>query len=141
MTIDIPWEVLEDLRRVIPPQQVMIFDPRESILIPFLLNEYVVNPGVEFSTDMAYYRDYVKVDATGGRTHPLYNQNDVLTAREREFIDGYGVDYILVNPTYAAVVKKKMTDYSGRFHLVYEKNGFLLYESSTAKSHARPADS
>jgi hypothetical protein len=141
MDIDIPWEVLQDLRRIIPPQQVVIFDPRESILIPFLMNQYIVNPGVEFSTDMAYYRDYVKADPAGGRIHPVYNHSEVLTEREREFMDVYGVDYILVNPTYAATVKKKLADYSSRFHLVYEKDGFLLYESSAVSSRTARAAS
>jgi len=40
---------------------------------------------VEFSTDMAYYRDYVKADPAGGRIHPVYNHSEVLTEREREF--------------------------------------------------------
>jgi hypothetical protein len=132
LSIDIPWEVLEDLRRILPPQKIVLFDPRQSIMIPFLLNEYIVNPGVEYSTDMAYFKDYVRTNEFGRKTHPIYNDSAQLTNQEREFIDQYAIDFVLVNPKYASIVRTKMLAYSERFHLIYERAGFLLYGKTPA---------
>jgi hypothetical protein len=72
----------------------------------------------------------VTTDDDGVRIHPIYNQNPAFSDQEREFVERYGIDYILANPNYAPIVRTKMAESVERFQLVYERDGFLLYKAT-----------
>lgn len=128
LPFDMPSDVLEDLRKLMPPNQVVIYEPSQSIMIPLFLNQYIVNPGVLFSTDVEYYKDYVVPDVTGANMHPIYNGEELLSDRERAFIDRYHPDYVLASSRYANALKVKLAQLPGRFSQVYKKRGFVVYQ-------------
>jgi hypothetical protein len=132
-TVDMPWKVAREIERVIPPERVVAYDPRHSMTIPLLLNDYIVNPGNVFSTDMQYFRDYVRKGADNAEMHPVFNQSPVLDEKEREFLRQYKVEYVLTNPAYHDLVAHKMGQVPGA-ELLYDRDGFAVYRLPLARS-------
>ena len=130
-TVDMPWRVVRALERVIPRERVVVYDPRHSMTIPLLLNNYIVNPGTVFSTDMEYFRDYVRKDAGESEVHPIFNQSPVLDEKEREFLRQYNVEYVIANPAYHDLVAHKMGQLPGA-ELLYDWDGFSVHRLAAA---------
>jgi hypothetical protein len=131
-TVDMPWKVAREIKRVIPPERVVAYDPRHSMTIPLLLNNYIVNPGNVFSTDMQYFRDYVRKGADNTEVHPVFNQSPALNEKEREFLKQYKVEYVIANPPYHDLVAHKMGQVPGA-ELLYDRDGFAVYRLPLAE--------
>jgi hypothetical protein len=133
-TIDLPMRIVDDLRQLLPPLQTLIADPAHSFALPVVMNQHIVNPGHVISTSLDYFNRYTRLDASGNRIHPIFNDSGMLSDEERRFLNEYGVQYILVNPRFHDVVRRKLSADPGSFELVYEHDQFLLYRCSTAHS-------
>jgi hypothetical protein len=136
-TIDLPAAVVDDLNRLLPPLQTLIADPMHSFALPVVLNQHIVNPGHVISTSLTYFERYARLDATGRRAHPIFNDSKRLTPEERRFLDEFGVNYIVVNPRYCRVLREKFEADSGRFEKIYERDGFFVYRYVPATVGAR----
>ena len=136
-TIDLPAPVIEDLRRLLPPLQVIIADPAHSVALPVMLNQHIVNPGHVISTSLRYFDRYAHQRPDGTRDHPIFNNGDVLTSDEWEFLDEYRVDYVLVDPTFRGSVRRKLAAAESAFEQLYDREGFTLYRYRGRSSSLR----
>lgn len=125
--IDLPAAIVADLERLLPPLQTLAADPAHSFSLPVVLNQHIVNPGHVISTSLGYFEKYATAGADGVRRHPLFNDTELLSDPERQFLAEYGVQFILVNPPFEARLRRKLGADPAAFELVYERDGFLLY--------------
>lgn len=125
--IDLPAQLVADLEHVLPPLQTLIADPAHSFSLPVVLNQHIVNPGHVISTSLAYFERYAPADTQGVRRHPIFNDSPFMTDQERQFLDEYRVQYVLVNPPYRDRVCAKLERETGQFERVFERDGFVLY--------------
>jgi hypothetical protein len=143
-TIDIPLAVLEPLQRALRPGGVILYDPDHSYALPALMNVYTATSGQVLSSDMEYFRHYVRRD--GDRlVHPLYNLTPGLSNEELCFLAATPVDYIIANPRYRQTVDEKLERLSQFIHVVFDADGYVAYSVAAgirdaARAECRPAD-
>jgi hypothetical protein len=125
--IDLPAEVVEDLTRLLPPQQIIAADPAHSFSLPVMLNQHIVNPGHVISTSLRYFNDYAPVDAQGRRQHPLFNDSPDMTPKDFQFLEEYRVQYVIVNPAHRLRLGDKLEGLRDRFERIYDRQGFAVF--------------
>jgi hypothetical protein len=125
--IDLPLHIVNDLKKLLPPLQTVIADPVHSFALPVVLNQHIVNPGHVISTSLPYFERYAKMDGQGRRRHPIFNDSATLSEEERRFLDEYGVQFVIGNPSYSALLQRKLADDRASFELIYERDGFSVY--------------
>jgi len=122
-TIDLPLSVLEEIRRLIPEESIVVYDPRYSYTLAVLMNIFVVNPEHLLSSDLLYHQKYVV-----NKIHPIFNDNSELTELELCFLIEFSVDYIVTNPVYDALVRQKIRSTSKNFfEELYHRDGSSVF--------------
>ena len=100
--LPVPRSVVDELRRRIPPRQVVLADPRYSCAVVVLIDAYCINPehiyGHYFQPAARYHADYVMPQGNGDGAHPFFNFSGSLTEGERRLLKEYGVSYVLTDP-------------------------------------------
>ena len=83
--LPVPRPVIDELRRRIPPRQVVLADPRYSCGLVVLVNAYCINPasiyGHYFQPAAAYFRGYVSDRGSESPLHPFFNLSPTLSDR------------------------------------------------------------
>lgn len=124
---DLPWAMVDFIRRTVPPLRTFAYDPKFILAIPVYLNQYVLHPGAKLSTDLEYFGRYVR-----GDRHPIFNFDSFedSAAETLRVIEEFGVDYILVNPRYhdhLGAMFARFNQLGPVFDRLYDRDGFSLF--------------
>ena len=129
--LPVPRPVIDELRRRIPPRQVVLADPRYSCGLVVLVNAYCINPasiyGHYFQPAAAYFRGYVFDRGSESPLHPFFNLSPTLSDAERTLIQDYHVGYVLTDPQYGDLIGSKLAQAVGDAHLEMTLDGYQLY--------------
>jgi hypothetical protein len=129
--LPVPRRVIDELRRKIPPRQVLLADPRYSCGLVVLINAYCINPasiyGHYFQPAAAYFRRYVLNRGGESPLHPFFNSSPTLSDAERTLIQDYHVGYVLTDPEYGDLIGSKLAQAVGDAHLEMALDGYQLY--------------
>jgi hypothetical protein len=141
--LPVPREVVDELRRRIPPRQVVLADPRYSCALVVLFNAYCINPasiyGHYFQPAIMYFRGYVSDRDSDVPQHPFFNLIPVVSQAERRLIHDYGVTYVLTDPRYGDLIGAKLAQIVENVQLEMTLDGYQLYRvtASSAKTPGR----
>jgi len=128
--LPVPRVVVDELRRRIPPRQVVLADPRYSCALVVLLDAYCINPasiyGHYFQPAANYFRHYVS-ERDELPQHPFFNATPTLSDAERSLIPKYGVGYVLTDPSVDALIGQKLAAASEQPTLEASVDGYRLY--------------
>ncbi len=128
--LPVPRSVVDELRRRIPPRQVVLADPRYSCAVVVLIDAYCINPehiyGHYFQPAARYHADYVMPQGNGDGAHPFFNFSGSLTEGERRLLKEYGVSYVLTDPVYTEQIAAKLRDLPTAT-LEMDLSGYRLY--------------
>ena len=129
--LPVPRPVIDEMRRRIPPRQVVLADPRYSCGLVVLMNAYCINPasiyGHYFQPAAAYFRGYVSDRGSESPLHPFFNLSPTLSDAERTLIQDYHVGYVLTDPQYGDLIGSKLAQAVGDAHLEMTLDGYQLY--------------
>lgn len=128
--ISVPGAVVGELRRRIPPRQVVLADPRYSCALVVLFDGYCINPEwiyntLYFKTAEKYHADYVRIGSGGRAEHPFFNANTTPTDAERRLLTEYRVSYLLTDPETAEPTSAKLHALGATLEM--EHGGYRLY--------------
>ena len=111
--LPVPRGVVDELRRRIPPRQIVLADPRYSCALVVLIDAYCINPasiyGHYFQPAAAYFRDYVKERGSDPPEHPFFNATTSVSDAERPLIQQFHVTYVLTDPEFEDLIASKLT--------------------------------
>ena len=129
--LPVPREVVDELRRRIPPRQVVLADPRYSCALVVLIDAYCVNPasiyGHYFQPAAGYFRDYVRERGSDLPEHPFFNSTTPLSEAERMLIPQYHVAYVLTDPEFDELIASKLAAAVEGISLEMTLRGYRLY--------------
>jgi hypothetical protein len=129
--LPLPASVVGELRRVLPPRQVLLADPHYSCALVVLVDAYCINPEFIYGHHFlpaARYLD-VYVDSAGGRApeHPFFNASPSLSAAERQLLADYDVSYVLADPDHADAIDGKLRETGINAIVEINRDGYVLY--------------
>jgi hypothetical protein len=129
--LPVPREVVDELRRRIPPRQVVLADPRYSCALVVLIDAYCINPGSiyghYFQPAVAYFRQYVRARGSDSPEHPFFNSTGLLSDGERSLIQDYDVQYVLTDPDFDDLMGDKLAAAVEAASLEMTLDGYRLY--------------
>jgi hypothetical protein len=131
-TLSVPFGVVEELKRRVPPRSVVLADPRESCALVVLIDAYCVNPaavyGHFFLSARRYMAAYVhSIDGRDDDWHPFFNDVWPPEAREAEMLREYRVGYLLAGPEYAGAIERKLQTLRIAAGVIAAREGYVLY--------------
>jgi hypothetical protein len=132
--LPVPRAVVDELRRMVPPRQVLLAHPGYSCALVVLVDAYCMNPefiyGHYFLTAARYHEEYVDSAQTERPVHPFFNSNPALSDAERRLLIEYRVSYVLADPEHAEQIDRKLRE--TRIGAILEMNleGYRLYSIS-----------
>ena len=130
----VPIGVLDELRRRIPPRQIVLAHPRYSCALAALIDAYCVNPfsisGHYFQPAAPYFAKYVRQEEGALPQHPFFNGNRDLTDAERRLLREYNIAYVLVPPEDSEQISRKVEGAAPGATLEMEHEGYRLYRIS-----------
>jgi hypothetical protein len=130
-SVTLPRGVVDEMRKRLPPRQVVLADPRYSCGLVVLLDAYCVNPediyGHYFEPAAAYFRDYVREADGPAPRHPFFDDSTSLTDAERRLLDEYRVSYVLADPEHADHIAAKLDAAGVGAQLEFERDGYRLF--------------
>ena len=136
--LHVPRAVVDALKQLLPPREVLLSDPRDSCALVVLLDAYCINPehiyGHYFLSARRYHDLYVRTDPQGPAWHPFFNQTWPVDDAEGRFLADYGARYILAGPEHAAVIDGKLRALGIGATAAMLDGGFVLYTVTKAKS-------
>jgi hypothetical protein len=141
--LPVPRGVVDELRRRIPPRQIVLADPRYSCALVVLIDAYCINPasiyGHYFQPAVAYFRDYVKERGSDTPEHPFFNSTAAVSDAERALIQQYHVAYVLTDPEFGDLIASKLTGVVSGITLETTVEGYRLYRvtAPAARTSAR----
>ena len=141
--LPVPRAVVDELRRRIPPRQIVLADPRYSCALVVLIDAYCINPvsiyGHYFQPAVAYFRDYVKERGSDTPEHPFFNSTASVSDAERALIQQYHVAYVLTDPEFGDLIASKLTAVVSGITLETTVEGYRLYRvtAPAARTSAR----
>ena len=122
------WPDVERLRKIVPKQSVVIFDPEGSFALPAFLDLYIVNPGNLTATALQYYEEFVEEDSKSSEyIHPIFNNREAMTDKEFSLLESQAVDYVIASHQYRLAVQVKFSNYPERFSEIYASETLLVY--------------
>jgi hypothetical protein len=129
--VRLPREVVDEMRKRIPPRQVVLADPRYSCGLVVLLDAYCMNPediyGHYFEPAAAYFRDYVREKDGPAPRHPFFDDSSSLSDAERRLLDEYHVSYVLAGPEHADQIAAKLEAAEVGAELEFDRDGYRLF--------------
>jgi hypothetical protein len=139
--LPVPRAVVDELRRRIPPRQIVLAHPRYSCALVVLLDAYCINPasiyGHYFQPAVGYYRTYVADRGSDSPQHPFFNSAATISDAERTVIRDMGVAYVLTDPQYGGLISAKLVRAVEGAHLEMSRDGYQLYRvTATSASTA-----
>jgi hypothetical protein len=137
----VPRAVVDELRRVLPPRQVVLADPRYSCALVVLIDAYCVNPesiyGHYFQPAASYFREYVRSDNGAEPEHPIFNLNAELSGAEHALLSDYAGAYVLVGPEHRDAASRKLQETGATLKM--DLDGYRLFSLGApgARTEAR----
>ncbi|HEY5616605.1 MAG TPA: hypothetical protein VIK60_01595 [Vicinamibacterales bacterium] len=129
--LPVPRAVIDELRRVLEPRQVVLADPRYSCALVVLIDAYCINPeaiyGHYFQPAARYHTEYVTLGDSGVPEHPFYNASTLLSNAEERLLREYRVSYLLTDPAYAEQTAAKLRELGTEATLEMDLDGYRLY--------------
>jgi hypothetical protein len=130
--LPMPRTVVDELRRHVPPRQVVLADPDYSCALVVLLDAYCINPaavyGHYFQPAEGYFAKYVREGDGQTRRHPFFNGDPSLSDAERELLRDYRVSYVLTDPEFAEAMALKLGGGIVGTTLEMDQDGYRLYK-------------
>jgi len=130
----VPGPVVEEVRRLLPPRQVVLADPKYSCALVVFIDAYCINPeyiyGLFFQTATPYLAEYVNRNGADAAEHPFFNADPSLRVEEARLLREYRVSYILTDPQYAQETIAKIAQARPNATLVMDRDGYRLYRIS-----------
>lgn len=129
--LPVPRAVVDELRRLIPPRQILLAHPSYSCALVVLMDAYCVNPefiyGSFFLPAARYHAEYVTGTDGQAREHPFFNPRPSLTDAEDRFLTEYRVSYLLADPEHAEQIALKLKEATRGATLEMDQDGYRLY--------------
>jgi len=129
--LPVPRAVVDELRRHIPPRQVVLANPAYSCALVVLLNAYCINPasiyGHYFQPAAGYFAKYVREGDGQAPRHPFFNDDLSLSDAERGLLKDYRVSYVLTDPEFADAMALKLGGSVVDTTLEMDQDGYRLY--------------
>ena len=141
--LPVPRGVVDELRRRLPPRQIVLADPRYSCALVVLIDAYCINPvsiyGHYFQPAIGYFRDYVKERGSDTPEHPFFNSTASVSEAERSLIQEFQVAYVLTDPEFDGLIASKLTTVVPGITLDTTVEGYRLYRvtAPAARTSAR----
>ena len=130
--LPVPRAVVDELRRRIPPRQVVLAHPSYSCGLVVLMDAYCINPesiyGDYFRPATRYHAEYVRVTDGQAPEHPFFNTHSSLTDLENRLLREYRVSYVLADPEHADLIGRKLENATTGVSLETEILGYRLYK-------------
>lgn len=130
--LPVPRTVVDRLRHIMPPRQVLLADPRYSCTLAVLLNAYCINPeqvyGHFFLSARRYHDVYVEDAREGSAWHPLFNSASAPADRERSFLEEYRPDYVLADPDRRDAIGNKLRAFGLQASMTVLDAGYVVYK-------------
>ena len=130
--LPVPRAVVDEMRRRIPPRQVVLAHPSYSCALVVLMDAYCINPesidGDYFRPAARYHAEYVRATDGQDPEHPFFNTRPALTDLEDRFLREYRVSYVLADPSHAQQIARKLENASVGVSLEIEVHGYRLYK-------------
>ena len=138
--LPVPRLVVDELRRRIPPRQIVLADPRYSCALVVLIDAYCINPasiyGHYFQPAIAYFREYVQERGSDTPEHPFFNSTASLSDAERTLIQRFDVQYVLTDPEFDDLMASKLTTVVDGITLETDVGGYRLYRVTAPAARA-----
>jgi len=132
--LPVPRSVVDELRKRIPPRQIVLAHPRYSCALVVLMDAYCINPeaiyGHYFQPAAGYLAEYVPLGDGQAPQHPFFNANPSLTDAERRLLKEYRVSYLLADPESADRTALKLKAAAVGATLEMDQEGYRLYRIS-----------
>jgi hypothetical protein len=130
--VPVPFAVIESLKHVMPPRQVLLSNPDYSCSLAALLDAYCVNPvkvyGHYFLSGERYLLDYTHRMPNGESDwHPFFNEDWPAEPRESKIISDLRIDYLLADPAHADLMDRKLRALQAPVEVAQRVDGFVLY--------------
>ena len=130
--LPVPRTVVDELRRRVPPRQILLAHPSYSCALVVLMDAYCVNPefiyGAFFLSARRYQDEYVRRIDGQPPEHPFFNSRTSLTADEDRFLTEYHVSYLLADPEHAEPIALKLKEATVGTTLEMDQDGYRLYK-------------
>jgi len=130
-SLPVPRAVVDELRRRIPPRQVLLAHPSYSCGLVVLIDAYCINPefiyGDYFRPAERYHAEFVEHAPGLDPEHAFFNTRRSLTDEEDRLLTEYHVSYLLADPDHADVIALKLRDASVDATVEMELDGYRLY--------------
>lgn len=129
--LPVPRAVVDELRRRVPPRQIVLAHPKYSCTLVVLIDAYCINPefiyGHYFLTAARYHEEYV--DSAQGQppVHPFFNSSPSLTDAEHKLLIEYRVSYVLADPEHAEQIDHKLREAGIGAIVDMTLDGYRLY--------------
>jgi hypothetical protein len=134
LAVPVPRGVVDELRKRMPPRQIMLAHPRYSCALVVLIDAYCINPesiyGHYFQPAARYLAEYVRQGEGQAPQHPFFNASPSLTDAERGLLKEYRVSYLLAGPEYADQTALKLREAAPGATLEMDRDGYRLYKIS-----------
>ena len=132
--LPVPRVVVDELRRRMPPRQILLAHPGYSCALVALIDAYCINPefiyGHYFLTAARYHEEYVDSAETERPVHPFFNSQSELSDAERSLLIEYRVSYVLADPEHAEQIDRKLREAKIGAILEMNREGYHLYSIS-----------
>lgn len=129
--LPVPRAVVDELRRRIPPRQVLLAHPSYSCALVVVVDAYCINPesiyGDYFRPAAPYLADYVTLEDGQAPEHPFFNGGLSLTNGEDRLLREYGVSFVFAGPEHAEQIGLKLGSSTLGSTLEFELDGYRLY--------------
>jgi hypothetical protein len=130
--LPVPRAVVDELRRRIPPRQVILAHPSYSCALVVLMDAYCINPesiyGDYFRPATRYHTEYVRVTDGQAPEHPFFNTHSSLSDLENRLLREYRVSYLLADPEHADLIGRKLEHATIGVSIETEIHGYRLYK-------------
>ena len=126
--------VVDELRRRMPPRQILLAHPSYSCSLVVLMDAYCINPeflyGDFFLPAARYHAEYVRRTDGQDPEHPFFNARPSLTDAEDRLLMEYRVSYLLADPEHADQIALKLKEATAGATLELDQEGYRLYRIS-----------
>jgi hypothetical protein len=118
----IPWDVILWLRRTVPPEKVLLYEPKNIYWLAVYLNDYIVHSSVPLSTDDVYFNDWVP-RAKGNLFYDAPSNAEL----EGRFLESYSVRYIIVDPDNQERLGRRLASEPSDFTWLSSYDNYSIY--------------
>jgi len=145
--MEIPVELLEDIRARIPPQSVFAADPHWMWMLPALANQYVFSSSQFLSSEIELVQDFCRIhgipqptDSVGAprlyqwiqlygkmtERFPLFNDQDD-AAITLAFLESQRIDYVVLGPSPPSALSRALSTRPAAFTVAASRGPYIVF--------------